>query len=184
MTPGDMGRHHGKMPSLFSMSSADGAVNAPADGRGDFDFLAGRWTVRHKRLRQRLANDTVWDEFSGSCESVPVIGGLANIDDNYLELPGGTYRAATLRLFDPKARHWSIWWIDSRSMRLEPPVHGRFENAVGTFFGDDTHEDRPIRVRFLWSEIGADSARWEQAFSPDGGAQWETNWIMRFRRVR
>ena len=171
------------MPLLFSKSPADATMSAPADGRGDFDFLAGRWTVRHKRLRRRLADDTVWDEFSGLCESRPVVGGLGNIDDNYLELPGGTYRAATLRLFDPNAGLWSIWWIDSRSMRLEPPVHGRFQKGVGTFFGDDTHEGRPIRVRFFWSEIGADSARWEQAFSPDDGGQWETNWIMRFQRA-
>jgi hypothetical protein len=171
------------MPLMFSKSVADAAAGTLADGRGDFDFLSGRWTVKHKRLGRRLADDTSWDEFSGVCESLPVIGGLANIDDNYLELPGGTYRAATLRLFDPKARLWSIWWIDSRSMRLEPPVHGRFENAIGTFFGDDMHEGRPIRVRFLWLEIGPDSARWEQAFSPDGGGQWETNWIMRFQRA-
>jgi hypothetical protein len=28
-----------------------------------------------------------------------------------------------------------------------------------------------------------DSPRWEQAFSADGGANWETNWIMNFTRV-
>jgi len=68
-------------------------------------------------------------------------------------------------------------------MRLEPPVHGRFENGVGTFFGDDRHDGLPIRVRFLWSQIGTESASWEQAFSPDGVAQWETNWIMQFLRA-
>ena len=171
------------MPALFSKSPAGTGINAPADGRGDFDFLAGRWTVRHKRLRRRLAGDSGWDEFPGICESLPVVGGLGNIDDNYLELPAGTYRAATLRLFDPGTRLWSIWWIDSRTMRLEPPVHGRFEKGVGTFFGDDSHDGLPIHVRFLWTEIGPDSAKWEQAFSPDGGTQWETNWIMRFQRA-
>jgi hypothetical protein len=28
----------------------------------------------------------------------------------------------------------------------------------------------------------AQSARWEQAFSADGGKIWETNWIMEFVR--
>jgi len=168
------------MLSLFSKSLAGAAI---ADGRDDFDFLAGCWTVKHERRRRRLAGDSTWEEFPGACESRPVIGGLANIDDNYLELPAGAYRAATLGLFDPATRLWSIWWADSRRMRLEPPVHGRFENGVGTFFGDDVLDGQPIRVRFLWSEISPECAKWEQAFSSDGGTQWETNWIMRFQRA-
>ncbi len=34
-----------------------------------------------------------------------------------------------------------------------------------------------------WSDITPTLARWEQAFSPDGGKSWETNWIMEFTRV-
>jgi hypothetical protein len=39
-------------------------------------------------------------------------------------------------------------------------------------------------VRFVWSNITADSAHWEQAFSPDGGKSWEVNWITDFKRAR
>ena len=42
----------------------------------------------------------------------------------------------------------------------------------------------PIRVRFIWSGIVAQRARWEQAFSEDGGITWETNWVMDFKRAR
>ncbi|TIQ24379.1 MAG: DUF1579 domain-containing protein, partial [Mesorhizobium sp.] len=53
---------------------------------------------------------------------------------------------------------------------------------VGTFLCDDVFDGRDIQVRFLWSRITEKSARWEQAFSPDGGKSWETNWIMHFAR--
>jgi hypothetical protein len=36
----------------------------------------------------------------------------------------------------------------------------------------------------VWSDIAANSCRWRQAFSADGGKTWETNWIMDFTRVR
>ena len=66
---------------------------------------------------------------------------------------------------------------------MTPPVKGGFAKGIGTFLGDDQFERRAIRVRFVWSRIERDSARWEQAFSLDGGASWETNWIMDFARV-
>ncbi len=59
---------------------------------------------------------------------------------------------------------------------------GRFDGGIGRFFGDDQHEGIPIRVRFVWDEITPTSARWQQAFSIDGGETWETNWVMRFQR--
>ncbi|MBI5259370.1 MAG: DUF1579 domain-containing protein [Burkholderiales bacterium] len=152
--------------------------------RHDFDFLIGRWAVQHRRLRERLAGSTQWDTFSGSTTAWPLLDGQANVDDNLLELPSGRYRAASLRAFDPASDQWSIWWLDSRSPgALDTPVRGRFSAGEGRFFADDVFAGRPIRVRFLWSDITRDSCRWQQAFSADGGSTWETNWVMDFRRL-
>jgi len=159
------------------------AHSDPADGRSDFDFVHGRWAVSHRRLRKRLADDTNWDVFGGTCDVRALLGGLGNVDDNVIELPGGAYRAATVRTFDPATGQWSIWWIDGRNpLVIDVPMRGTFEDGVGTFFCVDVFEGRPIRVRFLWSRITENSARWEQAFSADGGDSWETNWIMEFAR--
>jgi hypothetical protein len=163
--------------------SLDSDQTASADGRRDFDFLIGSWTVAHRRLRLRLEGDTHWDRFRGRCEMQPILGGLGNVDDNVIALPDGAYRGSALRLFDPAKGLWSIWWADSRAPGLQPPVHGRFESAVGTFFGDDTLRGSPIRVRYIWSDITATSALWAQAFSADAGATWEENWIMEFTRA-
>lgn len=160
---------------------------APADRREpcaeNFDFLIGRWRVQHHRLQQRLQGCTVWDDFAGTCRCWTLLDGQGNVDDNLLELPQGTYRAASLRAFDPRTRLWAIWWLDARMPeRLAVPVRGAFDDGVGVFLADDTFEGRPIRVRFIWSDITSIAARWQQAFSPDGGASWETNWIMDFAR--
>jgi hypothetical protein len=153
-------------------------------GTHDFDFLVGRWAVKHRRLKDRLANSQDWETFDGTTAASLYLGGQAIVDDTVLNLPAGVYRAITLRSYDPGTRQWSIWWLDSRRPGdLDPPLAGEFRDGVGTFFGDDTYEGRPIRVRFIWSDVTATSARWEQAFSPDGGLTWEVNWVMDFTRV-
>jgi hypothetical protein len=150
----------------------------------DFDFLLGRWTVRHRRLKHRLAHSNEWETFSGTCESRSILDGQASIDENIIEAPAGTYRAATMRVFDPATKTWAIWWFDSRQPHeLDPPVVGAFTDGLGTFFANDRFQGKPIRVRFIWSDITATSARWQQAFSEDGGVTWETNWVMEFKRA-
>jgi hypothetical protein len=151
----------------------------------DFDFFMGSWNVSHQRLRGRLVGSTEWERFGGSCVAQKILGGFGNVDDNIVELPAGTYRAATLRSFDPKTKTWSIWWLDSRTPgSLDVPVVGSFAQGVGSFIAHDTLDQKPIVVRFLWTLPQADRPRWEQAFSPDGGKTWETNWIMDFSRSR
>ena len=62
-------------------------------------------------------------------------------------------------------------------------MRGGWLGERGEFYGDDEDEGRPVTVRFTWQRLGDDEARWEQAFSLDGGMQWETNWVMAFRRA-
>ncbi|MBI3437437.1 MAG: DUF1579 domain-containing protein [Proteobacteria bacterium] len=113
------------------------------------------------------------------------MNGLGAVDDNVLNIPGGQYRAMGVRAFNPQTRQWLIWWVDGRNpATLDPPVAGSFENGVGTFIGNDTLRGRPIIVRYQWSEIAANSAHWEQAFSPDNGASWEVNWIVHSTRAQ
>jgi hypothetical protein len=151
----------------------------------DFDFFVGRWRVHHRQLKQRLADCREWSTFSGTTATQLLMDGRGNMDDNVLDLPSGPYRAVTLRAFDVKTQQWSIWWLDGRepSSPLDPPMRGGFKEGVGTFYAEDAFNGKPIRVRFIWSRITTVSCQWEQAYSPDQGENWETNWIMSFQRA-
>src|SRR6188768_3082824 len=103
----------------------------PGPSVHDFDFYMGTWWVRHRRLKERLAGSDEWEEFEGTSRAWPLLDGAGNVDDNVLELPGGTYRAISLRTYDPWSEKWSIWWLDGRTPdRLDPPVVGDFRGGV------------------------------------------------------
>ncbi|GAB3387523.1 NIPSNAP family protein [Lysobacter fragariae] len=152
------------------------------DGRHDFDFIHGRWQVQNERLRQRLAGSNDWEVFTARDECRPLFDGAGNLEEFHTGWNGG-FEGIALRLYDPAAREWRIHWASDSSGALDPPMCGRFEDGVGTFHGGDQHEGRPVRVRFLWSHASAHAAHWQQAFSVDDGATWETNWHMWFRRI-
>jgi len=67
--------------------------------RHDWDWLVGNWRVRHHRLKERLTGSTEWQEFDGTCVMTPTLNGFGNMDDNWLDLPGGAYRAMGIRAF-------------------------------------------------------------------------------------
>ena len=96
-----------------SLSEAE-AASAGVSGERGFDFLLGRWRVRHRKLRSRLAGADDWFEFDGTLDVLPVLGGLGNIDRNVLNDPSGRYLATSLRLFDGRSGEWAIRWIDAR----------------------------------------------------------------------
>lgn len=150
---------------------------------GRFAFQTGRWQVHHRKLRERLSCCPHWMEFGGICEAREIMDGAGNVEDNVLDDPSGTYRAAALRRIDPATGEWAIWWFDQRHAGVDPPMRGHFDGGTGTFFCDDQLNGRPIRIRFIWSRTDTPSPRWEQAFSADGGESWETNWIMDFERI-
>jgi hypothetical protein len=158
-------------------------TRSPGDLSGvhDFDFEVGRWSVHH-RVRRATGD---WVEFQGICTARPLMFGAGNVEDHVFNKSEGTTTGVGLRAYDPKTAQWAIWWIDGRDPHaaLDPPVKGRFENGIGTFYADGPLNGKIIRTRFVWSKITATSAHWEQAYSSDGGKTWETNWYMDFTRI-
>lgn len=149
---------------------------------GDFDFLVGgRWRVHNRRLRERLAAREDWTEFEAVVRAWSHLDGQVSVDELVFASEG--FSGCTLRTLNLQTRQWAIYWINSRSGQLFPPVHGGWDGARGEFYGEDEDDGRPVRVRFVWERLGPDRARWTQAFSIDGGAHWQDNWIMALERL-
>ncbi len=171
--------------STISSDIATGAAQ-PRDGQHDFDFVLGRWDVKLSRLRKPLSGSTTWDEYEGTAEARPLWDGRANIDEFRVHCAATDTHldGLTLRLYNPETREWSLYWANGANGLLAmPPTVGRFTDAGGEFFDEEEYDGRPIKVRYQWSEINATTAHFEQAFSVDGGATWEVNWISTVTRA-
>jgi len=154
------------------------------DGRVDFDFWMGNWTGHNRRLRERLKGSTEWEEFEGFSTVHEILRGLGNFDEVTFHRAGRQMRGVTLRLFDIETQLWRIYWAAENSPGiLDVPMIGSFKDGRGEFYAQELFEGKPIFSRFIWTVLGENSARWEQAFSPDGGRTWETNWTADFTRI-
>ncbi|MBS0432894.1 MAG: hypothetical protein JSS21_10905 [Proteobacteria bacterium] len=159
------------------------SATATRAGLHDFDFLLGHWNVHNRRLKQRLADSHDWVEFAAKDSFAELPGGLGTEEHYSTDFWKG-YAALGLHLYDPQHRAWTLYWADNRNApgTLQTLAKGAFVDGVGVFCAPDRFNGKPITVRILWQRIDARHARWEQAFSTDRGASWETNWTMDFTR--
>jgi len=148
----------------------------------DFDFLTGTWDVANRRRMDYLDETSEWEEFPATSTAFAMLDGYGNHDHFVTD----GYEGFSLRLYSPEEDLWRIWWSSTRRPgRLDPPVEGRFEpdGSFARFETCDVLEGVPIRMRFDWSEITPQSARWDQAFSFDDGKTWKPNWTMLLTRT-
>ena len=144
--------------------------------------------MHNRRLNKRLENCKDWTEFDSWDENSKILSGTADVDTySTTEMPGQEgkrFEGLTLRLFNPKTRLWSLYWVASNVGVLDPPVVGSFENNVGHFFCKDTFNGKPIVMMFRWDARDKERPVWSQAFSPDGGKTWEWNWYNVSERIK
>jgi hypothetical protein len=160
--------------------STQQAVSDKRDGQHDFDFLVGTWKFHLKRLKRRLVGSTDWVELDGTTVCRKVLDGRAEVEEMNVESADKHthIQGLALRLYNPEAHQWSIYWVNGADGILEPnPMVGEFNNGRGEFYNQQVYEGRAIYARFVWSGVNTNSPHFEQSFSTDGGKTWETNWI-------
>jgi hypothetical protein len=178
---------------MLAATSSVGEASTPApaastdgstDGQRDFDWEIGTWRSDVKVLADPLSDsEDVWLRFRGTSVVRPLKDGRANVVEFDVSGEAGRIEALNFRLYEPQAGRWSLTFVNLRDGLLTPSVYGGFHDGVGEFYGHDQLDGRPIEVRFLIFREGPDRARFEQAYSDDSGATWETNWIAVDRRV-
>ena len=153
------------------------------DAQHDFDFEMGAWKTHLRRLLHPLSGSTTWVEYDGITVVRPVWGGRANLVELTADGPAGHFEGLNLRLYNPQSHQWSLNFANSAGGVMTQPTIGEFKNGRGEFYDQETLNGRAILVRFVISDITPTRARFEQAYSGDGGKTWEVNWIATDTRV-
>ena len=173
-------------PSLsFAQTSPKSPVpQQRRDGQHDFDFEIGVWKTHLRRLLRPLTGSTTWVEYEGTSKVSQVLDGRANLVELKVAGPAGRIEGLSLRLYNPQSQQWTLNFANINDGTLSPPTIGEFKDGRGEFFSQETLNGRSILVRFVISDITANSCRFEQSFSADGGKIWEVNWIAVDTRVK
>src|SRR5688572_9982746 len=150
---------------------------ASRDGQHDFDFAFGTWKTRVSRRLRPLTGSDTWVEYQGTSVVRPVWNGAANPVELVMDGPAGHFEGMSLRLYNPDSKQWSLNFSNRAAGTMAVPTIGEFKNGQGEFYNQETLAGRVILVRFVISPVNADTYRYEQAFSGDGGKTWEVNWI-------
>lgn len=163
-------------PVALSAHAQSASGPAERDGQHDFDWEMGAWNT-YVRVRAPLSETSSWSEFRGLSLVRACVTGRCNLVE--LDVVGAQRRIAgvSLRLYNPQTRQWSLNFANMAEGALTAPVYGGFENDRGVFYGQDAVEGRVVLVRFVISAITANTARFVQSYSADGGQTWVDNWI-------
>jgi hypothetical protein len=150
--------------------------------QNDFDFLEGKWKVHNRKLKTRLNNCDEWDEFESELHMRKTL--MGNIENYYPTFDSKPFEGTAMRLFNPKLKLWTIFWIDNTNPTMdENPVTGSFENGLGKFYAKDVFNDKSIVILYQWDTSNFQQPKWSQAFSEDEGKTWEWNWEMLLTKI-
>jgi hypothetical protein len=176
------------IPCLMLILAAAPVMAAPAeqarrDGSHDFDGEIGVWKTHLKRLLHPLTGSKEWGEYDGTSVVRKVWDGRANLVELTVHGAEGTFVGLNLRLYNPAAHQWSLNFARSDIGVFSQPTIGAFQNGRGEFYDQESLNGRAIFVRFIITRVNPDQYHFEQAFSDDGGKNWEVNWIATDTRV-
>jgi hypothetical protein len=165
----------------LDLSLATGAVCADS-ASGQFDFWTGEWGIS-----QRILGDSGGFREFAARNAVARVSPCALIENwrGTVQFPWAgmasprEIRGASVRVYDPDAKEWQIYWIDTTDPAFGAPFHGGFESDVGAFVAEPLQTGgAERRIRFTRAGSAVD---WELSVHQPSG-EWSPLWMMHFER--
>lgn len=161
-------------------ATAQGARN----GARDMDFGAGHWRTDVTIFKEPFNPSGPIVHMAGTKKVTPVWGGKAWLEEIEADGPQGHWQAANLFTYDPSARQWINYYVDSDEGRFGVPHVGEKRGDTIEFDWQDLIDGRTMLVRGIWKDFTPNSHTYEVARSDDGGNSWHTSFVARVSRAQ
>jgi hypothetical protein len=157
---------------------------ASRDGQHDFDFNFGKWRTHIQSLQISPKGPATWVKMEGIVTVRKVWDGRASLEEIEADGPGGHFEGTTLFLYNPQSHQWSQTFASSADGTLETSTIGEFHNGRGELYSHVNRDGKMVMVRDTWSDIAANSHKFEEATSDDGGKTWQPHFIANLERIK
>ena len=166
------------------IAGAAGALPEPRDGSHDMDFGNGKWRTEITIYKEPFTEHGPVVTMAGTKVATALWGGKAWLEEIEADGDGVHWEAANLFTYDPKARQWVNYYVDSKVGRFDPPHFGELRDGSLEFTWQDLVGGRTILIRGAFKDFMPDSHVYEVSRSADGGRTWHPSFIARVFRVR
>lgn len=163
--------------------SSPPAAAAQRDGSHDFDWDIGAWQTHQRRRLHPLTGSTTWVDYHGT-DVVKKLWNGGNTGMIEADGPAGHLEIFTIRLYNPDSHQWGVTFTNPAAGTIAPILTGEFKNGRAEFYDQEPYKGRMILVRFAITSFTANTCRFEQSFSDDGGKTWEVNFIVTETRMK
>jgi hypothetical protein len=164
---------------LFLLIPTNMFSQTTAEKQRQFDFWIGEWDVNLRVIQK----DNTWkDQHRSVARIYPILDGKA-ILELWSEKENGI-NGYSLRYFNPQKDKWDLWlnWAGKNRSGTNG-LEGKFRHGRGEFFIERKIDEKTTQIsRYTFSDASANSLRWDDGYSRDGGKTWSANWIMEFSR--
>lgn len=157
--------------TVFGQSQPDTTkppCSAPAASQ--FDFWVGEWQLS-------------WADSGRGTNIITKPFGSCVIQEQFRDLAPNSLVGLSVSVYDGATEQWQQTWVDNQGGYMV--FTGGFADKKMILSRETTRPDgTPVTQRMVFRDITAESLIWDWEASTDGGKSWNTNWQIRYQRVK